>query len=553
LNVGRVQQDDEALGVGSKAASAVFAISSDGQLTRPAKVRFALDGVPTEERSRLRVAHRESASEMWTLHPGTVAGAEFVYLASSFSQMQLRTLSPTLQLRSTQATVEEFAGLRAQDPKCGTAPAGTEYEVVARKRRPVVAACIESVEGGVALVKLANKRSNGLAMRLPQGAELKSVSGRGLSEEVWRTVYKALGDDSLFIPGGGTASVLLRTLPAEIKLSGDNSAMATDAMIYFAAGGKLGEGAAKLAGRIAEYAQCIHSAASADQSQSTATQLASFFRELWSNCGSKLGQGQLATAGAVFFGPLKLGTQFVDSVRDLSNARSTVEVFLSSGGSVSAPSPGFSYRYDLQWRFGDGETATGILELGELKKLSDVMAEGYDPQCFRGDESRAAVISGRFDITNETPNFNLRIAPTLQPKVFEVQRGAFTGDAIGTRITNDETARIETADGCPELSATSTMFGASDVPPDSTFGAIDFKLLYPDIYGPQAPEGNADRIEALAVALYPTPGAPLFGARLKCLSGLGTGLGELIPVTGQDLKAVGQKYDLEASRRVRGC
>jgi hypothetical protein len=44
---------------------------------------------------------------------------------------------------------------------------------------------------------------------------------------------------------------------------------------------------------------------------------------------------------------------------------------------------------------------------------------------------------------NTTPEFNLRVIPDLRTMRFEIQRGAFTGEPLGGRLTTDDFARVD--------------------------------------------------------------------------------------------------------------
>jgi len=544
----------DALTLGSRPASEVFDLAPDGPLETPAAIRFDIERVRRVDRPRLRVAHREGPSDMWVLRPVRVMGDVAVYVTRHFSQIQLRLLSQSVldRVRRSGDDSQEALAVRAANPVCDRPVYSMRLAVEGAGADTPVAACLQESDGdGVVHVTIANRRSNGLEVSLPPGARVVRASGRSLTEGVWREVYARLGNDAAFVPGAGSATVAFDRVPAALEVSSDNAAMATDALIMAASAGRLGPGRVHAGGKLGDYAACVHSAARAPSGVGSVPEGVGTLRDLWSSCGARLEGSEFATRGAAFFGGVTLAAQVRDSLRDFrGGGRARVEVRPEGGGQLRAPSPGFAYRYDLEWDGSDGEVLRGVVELGPLRRMSDAMADGYDPQCFDDDESRGAVVAGRFELSH-TADFDVHLVPELMPLRFE-RPAIFSSGSDGGRVTSDS-ARIETSGGCPQGSATRSMFGGAHVAPGDTFGPVDFRLLYPDVFTPAQPDGDPERIEAMALSLWPLPGGGLFGGRLRCLSGPGVGHATLMSVTGRDLRAVAGRYDLTSRRTPRAC
>ena len=93
------------------------------------------------------------------------------------------------------------------------------------------------------------------------------------------------------------------------------------------------------------------------------------------------------------------------------------------------------------------------------------------------------------------------------------------------------------------------MFGGRYVPAGETFGVEEFRLIYPDVYGPATPDGDRKMIDASALQFYLVS----LDDELECIAGLGVGYGSYIPLQGQDLRRVARRYDVDPPPRERSC
>lgn len=538
---------DGSLDHGTTGVGDVFALSTPQPLDRTAVIRFDASGVPAKDRSRLLVAHRENPRQAWLLSPGRIVGSSLEYHTRHFSEHQLRLASPDLSAAASRASalIANVAGLRGSATCASDRPAPTLEIAVAPEESPLVEACVEAAPDGGYTLRLGNNLSVGLAVALPDGATVDGATGRGLSETVWRAIFSGIGDRRALLPGGGSMAITLSRLPGRVALAVNNSSITTDAFLDVIAPA-LGANA-ELA---ATVAQCVYESSDADQSSSSAVELASSLTDLWAGCGGAL--GPRAALGAAIFGGLKLGAGIADSIRSLLHSTGTVEVGLKGGGVILPPSAGFARRYEMRWLTADGEVS-GFVELGKVEKMTDAVSAGFDASCFDGNVTRAALVRGRFDMTGQS-DFDVYVAPQLSAQVFDLQRGFFDPDeVVARRLTTDDDAILNCSDGF-----SSFPWGAKNLSRGADFGTEYFSIIYPNVYGPDDPAGDRGRTQAAVLSLSPTgrgliKGRGLATVDLLCMSGEGS-FNDLIPVDHVDVASEARDFDVHiGSRTVHGC
>lgn len=559
---------------GGRAVSPVFDVT--GEIPDGESITFTFQ-VPRDlnddQRQRLVVADQRRDGGGWVLIPAKLTGDSVSYQADHFSIKQVIAQgADAFRDGATGAYdwVTKRTGARA-DGTCPTeasSPYKTDVSTAVGGDVPPVLACPgDANKDGRPRMTLANQRGIAMDLVLPAGARVESMTSPDLSEAAWTALYGALGTDVTWLPAGGKAVISFGEIPAEVTVTPTNSAFALDVIIAAAAKGRLGDGGAESTASLAQVAQCIHESAAANTNGAVGDGTWDVTRDVWEACGGPISNttspggllGPLAQLPEVLFGIPNAAVGLFDSIRAVRDIRETIALTSRDGAAtVHAPSPGYVARFDIQWRNPGGDAADAVVEIAQLERLTDAVAAGYDPQCFSGDEARAAVISGYLEFKGRTPGgFSTSWGPELQPWWFGADDlGGFSRDGLFLR--KDDNVRIETPKGCDGSGFGSSQFGRYKLTDGQTTGQLPFHLIYPDIYGPTAPNGNQLRLKNIGLEITSggvRPGVGILVGGPSCVSGPGAGLATFMPLTGQDGIALAKEYAIVdiAARRLPGC
>jgi hypothetical protein len=344
LRITEARADASRLLPGTVALGPAYAVEVDEDLTRPVKLRFALSE-HIRRPDQVLVAEREAPGQMWTAqHARFDAEAnELVVAVDNFTIFQpleyvgkaagrvggaiknagQRVLDASIDFGVTAtSTLLRFGGVRSSEPECGPEMPGWALsgDVGIGIANALILACMEQTGSEIKL-KVVNNRGIGMEFVPPQAFRV-SLHGSDLSDQVidasrealtkskWRTVSAASEIDLAGPPQR-----------AEFEVRPTMRAFVFDLAVFGLdqAGGKYGGGVAAAV----DYLNCVHdSAARLGEGPPASAQVAmDAALGTWRDCGGvlkKAGAGAAATAGAVFFGGIKIGAGGVDALAALT-------------------------------------------------------------------------------------------------------------------------------------------------------------------------------------------------------------------------------------------
>jgi hypothetical protein len=305
----------------SKPGSPIFTVESSDR-AGPYELRFDLPNDPAASPERLVAASRKDEQAMWALSEGQVVGDRFVVQSSHLSQWQLRILGANVKAPS-KAEIERALGVRASRPTCGSPPSGFVVEVDDRSGI-LLGPCLDS--GGV--LKLANNRAVSLEFDAPRRSRTR-LSSPTLSERFYDSLYQALPGVRLrLLPGAGTATISIGSLPTELRFRADPDATVLELAIALLTRGR----SAKATGaKDLETVKCLHQQYGEVGGDSLASEqdLMEAVADLVGACGETIGTtlGPRALAEVGFALDLaRLGYGAWDVGRSLADAEARVRV-----------------------------------------------------------------------------------------------------------------------------------------------------------------------------------------------------------------------------------
>lgn len=268
--------------------------SKRGPLLLSFKVPAGIGGSPS-----VVGATREHRGDPWVLVPGQWDGELFVINAPHLSAWQLVLTVPHFHFPNN-ADIQRLQGVRASPQHC---PEGSEATLnIDDPQKILLDPCLATIHGNTVL-KLANNRSVGLEVSVPQGVAIVRENGATLSDAFWRAFNGSLPSGAgHLLPARGSMTLSLSSLPQTLTFTATPSAFIYDALLA-----AVGNDATAVAGVLANQAICVHEAVN-NQGLRTATDYLIVIRDVLVNCGISLAQGMI-------FGPQQLAFAIWDSGR----------------------------------------------------------------------------------------------------------------------------------------------------------------------------------------------------------------------------------------------